>query len=113
MAGHGDARRRAIAAKGRPATLRRQTATKPAAYADLPVQVFIVGYRPEQITGGLQQGDAQARALNDEIAAAGWPPPRAGFLLVVDGQTFAVQGSAPAYDGADLIGWNLWIRGGK
>ncbi|HEY0182350.1 MAG TPA: hypothetical protein VGC09_06025, partial [Rhodopila sp.] len=92
-------RRRMLATRGRPMTLRRANpADGGIVPADLTVQGFLFPYAPERIAGPVRQGDAQVQMLADEIAAAGWPgPPRAGDWLVVDGATWLIQGANPVF----------------
>jgi hypothetical protein len=102
------ARRRQIRAKGRAMVLHRNGAT--------PASVTLLGfprsYRPDEIQGGVVQGDQQVEILNDELAAAGWTAqPAHPDRLVIDGRSATVQGSRAVYDGALLIGWSLWVRG--
>lgn len=105
-------RRRQIAAKGRPVTLRRQTVTRPPAYSDVTVRAFFYAYTPDKVTDALREGDRRVEILNDEIAAAGWPgPPKATDTVLADGQTLSVLGATPLYDGATLLGYRLMVRG--
>lgn len=109
---HLGARRRQLAVKGRPMTLRRLTAAG-AAPTDVAVQGHLKAYRPEQLTGDIRMGDAQVAILNDEISAAAWPgPPRARDQMVIDGRLWSVQGAFPVYEGATCIGFDVWVRGG-
>jgi hypothetical protein len=109
MGGFQASRRRIIGAKGRPMTLRRS------GHTDLSVLGTLTSYSPEtiQVGGDVKQGDGKVNLLNDEIAAAGQPAPRAKDQLVIDGKTWAVMGSFPVYDAASVIGWTLWVRGGS
>lgn len=109
-------RRKLVGRAGRPMTLKRQTstATIPPTYSTVTVVGLLVSYRPESIAGEIMQGDARVAILNDEIATASWPgPPRKHDTLVVDDETWVVEGSAPVYDGATLIGHSLHVRGGR
>ena len=101
-----------IARFGRPMTLRRQTGVNPATYLDLPVAGRLSAYRPEQLQGGVQQGDASVAILNDELAAAGWSAPRAKEAIVIDGRTWQIIGVRAAYERSMVIGFALWVRGG-
>jgi hypothetical protein len=102
-------RRRLLAQRGRPMVLRRPGTP----YIDVTVQGFKAAFSPEQITGGVQQGDCRVQILADEITAAAWPgPPKNKDSVVVDGRTWSVQGATPLYDGATLLGFSLWVRGG-
>lgn len=102
------ARRHMIRTRGRLMSLRREGAS--------PLAVDLMGfpraYRPDEIEGGVVQGDQQVEILNDELAAAAWPSkPAHPDRLVIDGGTATVQGARPVYDGALLIGWSIWVRG--
>ena len=114
MGAQDGARRRNIAARGRTFTLRRQTVTSPETYVSVTVTGFLRSYRPDQIAGALQQGDWALEICNFEIAAAAWPgPPRPGDEIL-DGSAagYAVIGAAPVYEGGDVIGHTLSLRGG-
>lgn len=93
-------------------TLRRQTGVNPVTYQELPVAGYLTLFRPEEIQGGVQQGDASVALTNDELAAAGAPPPRAQGAIVIDGKTWQIVGARPMYERAVLLGWTLWVRGG-
>jgi hypothetical protein len=106
-----DARRRQLARRGRPMTLSRLV-TDGAPVAVTPTG-YARDYRPEELVGGIMQGDIRVEIGADEIAAAAWPaPPRKPDRLVVDGRTYTVQGATAVYDGPTLAGWSLWARGG-
>lgn len=103
-----DARRRMLALRGRPMVLRRGN------LPDLTVQGFARDYRPEELAGGIQQGDLRVEIGQDEIRAAGWPaPPIKPDRLVLDGRTYAVMGARIVLDGQEVAGWTLWVRGGQ
>ena len=93
--------------------LRRLVAnSNPLAFVDVTLQGFARSYNPEELVGGVMQGDQQVATLNDEIAAAAWPgPPARGDRLVIDGHATVLQGAMALFEGARLIGWNLWTRG--
>jgi len=110
MAGFAPARRRVLAARGRPMTLRRGTTPPGPVVALLG---FPHGFAPGQITGGVQQGDLQIEIGAEEISAAGWTaPPRNPDRLTMDARTWTVLDARPLYDGAELAGFTLWVRGG-
>jgi hypothetical protein len=88
--------------------LRRRVGTSTTAFTDAPVHGKSIGYRPEELVGGVVQGDRRVKISQLDIAAAGWPgPPRKNDVL--DGG--AVQGAEPLYDGAELVGFTCWVRG--
>lgn len=102
-----DARRRQLARKGRQMTLARLNGPS----------VSLIGYardyRPEELVGGIAQGDVRVEIGADEIAAASWPaPPRKTDRVTVDGRTYTIQGASAVYDGPTLAGYSIWARGG-
>lgn len=106
-----DARRRQLARRGRPMVLTRLVT------GGAPIAVTLTGYsrdyRPEELVGGLMQGDIKVEIGADEIAAAAWPgPPRKPDRIAVDGKTYTMQGASALYDGDTLAGWSIWARGG-
>jgi hypothetical protein len=107
-------RRRFVQKRGRPATLRRQTAVKPAAYTDVALLVVSTHYSPEAIHEAVKQGDVKLATTNDEIAAAGWPgPPASTDLVILDGKTWSVEGVEQVFEAAVCIGFVLQVRGGQ
>jgi hypothetical protein len=81
----------AIARVGKAATLRRVTG--PQTFVSVGVKVVVRAYQPNELQGGIVQGDRQARISNAEIDARQWPgPPRRGDQLILDGRTYNVQG---------------------
>lgn len=75
-----------IKKEGEPVVLRRPPAPP------LNLIGFVRGYKPDELTGAIDQGDREVRISDVEIAAAGWPgPPRKGDLLLIDGKPTAVQ----------------------
>ncbi|EHM01153.1 hypothetical protein HMPREF9946_02228 [Acetobacteraceae bacterium AT-5844] len=103
-----NSRRRQIRAKGRTMVLHRSGATPPS----VTLLGFPRAYRPDELEGGVIQGDQQVEILADELNAAGWTDkPERPDRLVIDGRSTAVQGSRAVCDGALLIGYSLWVRG--
>lgn len=111
MAGFAASRRRLIARFGRPMVLSRPNDAAPP--APLAVTGTLSSYAPERIAPPKRQGDAEIQLGADELAGAARPKPDLGTWVLVDGVTWAVQGANPVYDGAALIGWALWVRGGE
>lgn len=105
-------RRYEITKRARPMTLRRMTST-PNVYISITVAGVKWSYRPDQLVGGVLQGDAQVEILNDEIFLKSWPgPPRRGDTMVIDGRTWTVQGNDALYEDVNPIGHSVWVRGG-
>lgn len=96
-----------IAKYGRAMVLKRRVGTT-SAFTECTVNGAGQQYSPDQLVGGITQGDRRIRIAQSDIDAASWPgPPRKGDFL--DGA--AVQGVEPLYWGDDLVGFQVWVRG--
>lgn len=97
--------------RGRYFQLRRRVGTTNT-FTEIAVRGVIAGYSPEELVGGIAQGDKRAVISNKEIAAANWPgPPRRGDILVVDGGSLTVQAPDPRWIGVEAVGHVLQVRG--
>lgn len=81
-------------------------------FIDVELMARVDNYQPDEIGGGVVQGDQKAILGNVEIAAAQWPgPPRRGDQLVVGGRTRTIEAVITAtIDGEDER-HDLQIRG--
>jgi hypothetical protein len=103
---------RILARYGRAMTLRRRVGTG-ATFTDIAVTATLRDFSPEQLVGGVMQGDAEAVVgATHVLAVAGFAPPRKGDLLVADGRTWAVLGCKPRAVASTVVAYDLWIRGG-
>lgn len=110
-----DTRRRLIGRWSRPMQLKRLSGGggTPVTAVGLPVNGFFSMYRPDEISGDIKQGDAEVALTNDELAASNWTsPPRARDQIMIDGRTWQIVDAYPVYEGSDVIGHTLWVRGG-
>lgn len=102
-----NSRRYEITKRGRMMTLRRGQLSA------IQVRAMKWNFKPEQLTGGVLQGDCQVEIMNDEMAIAGFPgPPRRGDSMIIDGRTWTVQGNEAQYEASTLFGHSIWVRGG-
>lgn len=94
--------------------LRRLLTANPSTFTDVTVMGYLALFRAEQVgVGSIIQGDGTVQILNDEVAAAGWPGPvRAKDQMVIDGRIWTVLGSAEVWEGGNLIGYSINVRGG-
>src|ERR1700743_199076 len=61
-------------------------------YIDVTVRARINDYRPEEMAGGIVQGDQKCIISNTEITAAQWPgPPRVGDVIIRNGGTLSAM----------------------
>jgi len=101
----------AIGRRGRSLTLRRYTGTA-RKFFDVTVKGVVSNYRPEQLAGGIQQGDRQIIIANTEIAARQWPgPPRRSDAIKIDGIFVTIENVETVYAGEDIAKHVLQVRG--
>lgn len=92
---------------GRPMSIKRRIGTG-STFTEATVHGRDRGYQAQELTGGVIQGDRRIRISEIELQAASWPsPPKKGDFL--DGA--AVQGVQALHDGAELVGFVVWVRG--
>lgn len=104
--------RKQLAQHGSDVTLKRQTAVSPQTFNSVTVRARVVDFRPEQLIGGIIQGDRKVIMSNEEIAAASWPgPPRKGDKVVVASATYAVEGCNTFRLDGTIVRHELLIRG--
>jgi len=74
---------------------------------------YLRRYGPDALVGALRQGDASVEIMAAPLTAAGFEaPPREPDELRTQGNSWTVLFAAPIYEGADLIGYTLTVRGG-
>lgn len=96
---------RQIALHGQDVVLRRGT-------ADYPMRGWVRGYRPDELAGGIQQGDSDVVLSPTDLAAAGFPgPPKRLDVLVTAGRARSVQLADPVQIGGKTVRHNLQVRG--
>lgn len=112
---------------GQDITLRRIVGTTNPVNVDCTVRAFVRGYKPDELVGGVIQGDSHVIIAGADIDAAQWPggepvqsPPRAtdprvprkGDKVIIEGRLRNVEVAAPVYMAAgDLLRVNLTVRG--
>jgi hypothetical protein len=103
---------RQLASKGEPVVLRRPLTTNPVTYQDVTVQAFVRGYKPQELIGGINQGDSIIILSPTQMVAAGWPiPPKASDKAVYQGRTRNVQTCSPITIGSTAVRYELQVRG--
>lgn len=107
---------------GQNATLRRYVGTGPSRTAsDVTVRVRLDAYRPEELVGGVIQGDSRVILSPSQIIAAYWGGtlvdgtdgrvPVKGDHLIVAGRARIVQAPMPFYMDGQLVRIELQVRG--
>ncbi|MCC0809190.1 hypothetical protein FPV16_23835 [Methylobacterium sp. W2] len=98
---------RQIAAHGQPVTLKRLS---PAFSGDL--RVFFRGYKPDELAGGIQQGDSTAVLSPTGLSSISFPGlPKVNDKLTVSGRVRNIQAVEPVEIDGVLVRVNLWLRG--
>lgn len=103
----------AIEEVGSEARLRRLSG-RAGIWFDVTVKAVGRGYQPNELTGGIIQGDREFKVSNREIVARRWPgPPRKGDQVITEGRTFTVQAADPVSVGDEIALHIIQARGGS
>ena len=120
---HINALDRGLAARGEDVVLRRISGSGPSATSvDVTCRAVVRGYRPEELVGGIAQGDSQVILSPSEIRLSGWPDPdgspsgsaslpRKGDKLIVQGRMRTIEAVAPIQVAGELVRIDLQVRG--
>jgi hypothetical protein len=119
--------RRRIAAHGQDIRLRRVTQGPSGAQIIYSVEcrAFVRGYHPDELVGGIIQGDSKVTLSATEIEAQGWPGPnssttptnqdrripRKGDDVVIEGKVRNIENAIPFYLNGQLVRIELNVRG--
>lgn len=102
---------RAIAKNGQTVTLRRGTATAPAATAT--VKAHVRGFKPDELIGGIDQNDS--KVVLSPSGLAGWPggAPKKGDWITTDpaGSTRTIVAAEPIKMNDMLVRIELQVKG--
>ncbi|WP_246694785.1 hypothetical protein [Methylobacterium sp. WL6] len=112
---------RSLARRGEDAVIRRAIGTSPATYAEAPLRILIRGYKPEELSGGVVQGDSKVIASPTSLLAVSptvWPGKATGTLVpknldqvTIQGRLRSVQAVAAFYENSELVRLELQVRG--
>lgn len=75
------------------------------------VRAFVRGYRPDELAGGVQQGDREAIISPTGVTAAGLQGLERGMKIFVGGRITNVEFANPVRQRGEIVRWNLWLRG--
>ncbi len=83
---------------------------------DVSARVSFRGYRPDEIAGGIYQGDSEVVLSATQLKAEGWPSgewevPKVGDQIIVAGRARSILAVAPIYIGSALVRIDLQVRG--
>lgn len=100
---------RQLAAHGETVTLRRPVAN--AAAIEVDVLAFVRGYRPDELAGGIQQGDSEV-VLSPTSLVAPWPDlPKRLDKVLIDGRLRNVEMANAVRIAGEVVRINLMVRG--
>lgn len=96
--------RRQIAAHGETITLRRT------GQSDQSVRARVTGYEPEELVGGIQQGDRKVIVLAEDVTGF---TPRKGDLVILRGAPLSIQAvdDSTRRVAGTLVAYELVARG--
>lgn len=98
---------RQIALHGQAITLQRLSPVSSAT-----VRAFVRGYRAEELTGGIQQGDTLVILSPTTLAAGGWAGlPKRGDKTLIDARLRNVEIADPVRINGEVVRVNLTVRG--
>ncbi|MBM3549719.1 MAG: hypothetical protein FJX54_22495 [Alphaproteobacteria bacterium] len=114
---------RGLAARGEDVVLRRISGSGATATSvDVACRAVVREYRPEELVGGIAQGDSQVILSPSEIRSSGWPDPggsppgtvslpKKGDKLIVQGRMRTIEAVAPILVAGEFVRIDLQVRG--
>lgn len=79
----------------------------------IPFRAFVRGYRPDELAGGIEQGESVVVISPTALAKAGISDPIKGNdRLWVAGTPRAVRMCNPVATDDVVVRWDAWIKGG-
>lgn len=112
---------RALAQYGEDVTLRRSTWVEGVAtHMDAGIRAKVTGYLPDELVGGIVQGDRKVILSPTGIAAEAWPAadatvdermPQVGDVVISAGRAYRVMAPNPLRAGGEVVRIELQVRG--
>lgn len=75
------------------------------------VRAFIRGYRPDELAGGVQQGDREGVISPTALATAGDLKLERNMKLRVGDRWTNIEFANPVRLRGEIVRWNLWLKG--
>lgn len=115
-----------LAADGEDIKLQRITGTTNQATFSVNCRAFIRGYTPNELVGGIIQGDSRVIISPTEIIRKQWPGPqvvtspaptsdkrvpRKNDKAIIAGKVRNVEAASPIYMGGELVRIEIQVRG--
>jgi hypothetical protein len=99
-----------IARNGQTVMLRKGNAAN--GDADKPVRAFVRGYQPEELSGGIQQGDSTMVLSPTALAASGFAGPLKRLdRVTIAGKMQIIQVANPVMLNDQIVRIECWLRG--
>lgn len=82
----------------------------------IPLDILVYGvtnnYSPNELIGGIIQGDTVVTITNQEIAERQWPgPPQPGDKFIIDDKQRTIMAVEPKYLGSEKLVFVCQVRG--
>jgi hypothetical protein len=101
---------RQIAKKGQTVSLRKSTAVDGA--QDRPIRAFVRGYKPDELAGGVQQGDSTVIISPTALAASGFTGSiKRNDVIVVSERARRVEVANLVTMDDQTVRIEVWIKG--
>lgn len=101
---------RQLARKGQNVRLQRAGVRDEESF--VPFRAFVRGYKPSELSGGIEQGDSVLVISPTDLAAAGIVEPIAeGDRVHVSGSPRAVRYCNPIEIEGRVVRWDAWVSG--
>lgn len=99
---------------GQTVTVRRREGTGATFDPSVPVKARVHHYTPQELVGGIIQGDRRVTIAPAELVAAGWntgDAPRKGDQVLIASAVTTVQGCEVRYLSGTAARYDIWVRG--
>jgi len=104
---------RAIDETGSPVILRRLSGTQQIKF-DVRTTAVITGFQPNELVGGISQGDRRVIIGPRDIAARQWPaPPRKGDRVFIGTVETTVEAVEVVDVRGQIVRYNMVVRGAE
>ncbi|MCE4223403.1 hypothetical protein HCU64_06535 [Methylobacterium sp. C25] len=101
---------RQVARKGQTIQLRKAAAKDGS--QDKGLRAFVRGYKPDELAGGVQQGDSTVIVSPTELAKSGFAGPIVRLdRVVVAGRVRSIEVANPVMLNDQVVRIELWVRG--
>jgi len=103
----------AIDVVGEIVTLRRLTGPLQIPF-DVTTRAVVVGFQPDELVGGIIQGDKRVIMGPRDLTVRQWPqPPRKGDQIIIRGRINTIEGVDDVSLGGVTVRYNILVRGAE